>query len=195
MKKIVSVLFIIVMCITLLAGLMSCSSKHPIAQFEEKMKKADSYQIAMIMSNIPLLGTLTMTVKVDGNIQYSPSFLNNQEEYIEIVGNEKYKYTKSYSGKWTKTKETSTNEVKGILDENSMKELFNPANYEKVNGEENIYKQKSDVIFDEYEDVQITIREDSCTIEMNSNSSGITLGVKMVISKLGEIELKLPEVD
>ena len=58
---------------------------------------------------------------------------------------------------------------------------------------ENTYKQKKDVTFDNFEDVTITIEEDSCTIEMMSTDEGY--GVKLVISKIGEIELTLPTVE
>ena len=158
------------------------------------MEKADSYQMSVTMSDVPLFGTFTMTTKVDGNIQYTPAVMFDEEEYIETVGDVKYKYTKDDSGKWTKEKEDSPDDS-SIYGDEFMEKLFNPDNYEKEKGEENIYKQKSDVEFDDYEDAKITIEEDSCTIEMKAISDGLTFGVKIVISKIGEIELKLPEVD
>ena len=84
--------------------------------------------------------------------------------------------------------------LKNVIN-NTADTVVDPDNYEKEKGEENIYKQKSDVEFDDYEDAKITIEEDSCTIEMKAISDGLTFGVKIVISKIGEIELKLPEVD
>lgn len=192
MKKLfVSVSIAIVMCMFFITAFTSCSSKHPIDEFKGKMEKADSYQMSVTMSDIPFFGTFTMTTKVDGNIQYTPAVMFDEEKYIETVGDVKYKYTKDYSGKWTKEKEDSPDD--SVIE--SMEELFNPDNYEKEKGEENIYKQKSDVEFDDYEDVKITIEDDSCTIEMKGISDGLTIGVKIVISKIGEIELKLPEVD
>ena len=195
MKKLVPLSIIIVMCMCLITTFTFCSSKHPIDEFKEKMGKADSYQMSVTMSDVPLFGTFTMTTKVDGNVQYTPAIMFDEEEYIETVGDVKYKYTKDDSGKWTKEKEDSTDDDSSIYGDESMEKLFNPDNYEKVKGEENTYKQKSDVQFDDYEDVKITIGEDSCTIEMKTISDGMTLGVKIVISKIGEIELKLPEVE
>ncbi len=195
MKKIVSLLIIITMCVSLLMAFTSCSSKHPIDEFKEKMEKADSYQMAITMSDVPLFGTFTMTTNVDGNIQYTPAVMFSEEEYVETVGDVKYKYTKDESGKWTKEKEEETEEDdSSIFDDESMEKLFNPDNYEKVRGEKNTYKQKSDVTFDYYEDVKITIEEDSCTIEMNAISDAMTIGVKIVISKIGEVNLTLPKV-
>ena len=176
-------------------NLSSCSFKHPIENFKDKMSEADSYQMSITMSDVPLFGTFTMTTKVDGNIQYTPAVMFNDEEYTETVGDVEYKYTKDESGKWTKTKvEDTEDDSSSSYGDDSLNKLFNPDNYEKVKGEENTYKQKDDVDFEDYENVKITIEDDSCTIEMSSISDGMTFGVKIVISKIGEIELTLPKV-
>ena len=194
MKKVISLLIILATCLSILMAFTSCSSKHPIDEFKEKMEKADNYQMSITMSDVPLFGTFTMTTKVDGNIQYTPAVMFSEEEYTETVDGIKYKYTKDDSGKWTKEKEETNDDDSSIYGDESMAKLFNPDNYEKVKGEENTYKQKSDVTFDDYEDVKITIEDDSCTIEMKAISDGMTFGVKIVISKIGEIELMLPNV-
>ena len=194
MKKVISLLIILATCLSILMAFTSCSSKHPIDEFKEKMEKADSYQMSITMSDVPLFGTFTMTTKVDGNIQYTPAVMFSEEEYTETVDGVKYKYTKDDSGKWTKEKEETNDDDSSIYGDESMAKLFNPDNYEKVKGEENTYKQKSDVTFDDYEDVKITIEDDACTIEMKAISDGMTFGVKIVISKIGEIELTLPKV-
>ncbi len=195
MKKALSFLIIVSLCLSMLMMVTSCSSKHPIEEFKEKMEKADSYQMSITMSDVPFLGTFTMTTKVDGNIQYTPAVMFNEEEYTETVGDVEYKYTKDDSGKWTKTKvEDTEDDSSSIYGDDSLNKLFNPDNYEKVKGEENTYKQKDDVDFEDYENVKITIEDDSCTIEMSFISNGITVGVKIAISKIGEIELTLPKV-
>lgn len=194
MKKVISLLIVLATCLSILMAFTSCSSKHPIDEFKEKMEKADSYQMSITMSDVPFFGTFTMTTKVDGNIQYIPAVMFSEEEYTEIVDDVKYKYTKDDSGKWTKEKEETNDDDSSVYGDESLAKLFNPDNYEKVKGEENTYKQKSDVTFDDYEDVKITIEDDSCTIEMKAISEGMTFGVKIVISKIGKIELTLPQV-
>ena len=147
------------------------------------------------MSDVPLFGTFTMTTQIDGNIQYTPKILFNDEEYIETVGDVKYKYTKNESGKWSKEIDNEAdNDSMGVSDD-SMEDFFNPDNFEKVKDAENTYKQKEGVNFDEYNDVKIIINDDSCTIEMSATSEGMVFGVKIVISKINEIELTLPTVD
>ena len=151
--------------------------------------------MSVTMSDMPFFGTFTITTEVDGNIQYTPAVMFNEEEYTETIGDVEYKYTKDDSGKWTKTKlEDAEDDSSSIYGDGSLNKLFDPSNYEKVKGEENTYKQKEDVDFEDYENVKITIGDDSCTIEMSSISDGMTFGVKIVISKIGEIELTLPKV-
>lgn len=195
MKKTLSFLIIVSLCLSMLMLATSCSSKHPIEEFKEKMEKADSYQMSITMSDVPFLGTVTMTAKVDGNIQYIPATMINEEVYTETVGDVEYQYTKDDSGKWTKTKvENTVDDTSSIYDDDSLNKLFNPDNYEKVKGEENTYKQKDDVDFENYENVKITIEDNSCTIEMSASLQGMTFGLKIVVSKIGEIELTLPTV-
>ena len=193
MKKFVSLFLTLMLCISMMLIVTSCGTKHPIEEFKNKMADADSYQMSFTMSNIPLFGTITITTKVDGNIQYTPAIMFNEEEYIETVGDTKYKYTKNEDATQSKTQDTEEEDDSSVSSDKTMEELFNPDNYEKVKDKENTYKQKKDVTFDNFEDVVITIEEDSCTIEMTSTDEGY--GVKLVISKIGEIELTLPTVE
>ena len=197
MKKTLSLLIVIATCLSLLMAFTSCAPKHPIDAFKEKVEKADSCQMAMTMSDVPLFGTISVTTKLDGNIQYTPATFFSEESYTELVGDVAYKYTKNDSGKWTKAKVSSTDtetDDSSIFSEESMEQIFNSENYEKVSDKENTYRQKSDVTFEGYEDVVITIEDDSCTLEMNATTNGMVFGLTVVISKLGEVELTLPEV-
>ena len=106
MKKFVSLFLTLMLCISMMLIVTSCGTKHPIEEFKNKMADADSYQMSFTMSNIPLFGTITITTKVDGNIQYTPAIMFNEEEYIETVGDTKYKYTKNEDGTWSKTQDT-----------------------------------------------------------------------------------------
>ena len=82
MKKFVSLFLTLMLCISMMLIVTSCGTKHPIEEFKNKMADADSYQMSFTMSNIPLFGTITITTKVDGNIQYTPAIMFNEEEYI-----------------------------------------------------------------------------------------------------------------
>ncbi len=138
-----------------------------------------------------------MTAKMDGNIQYTPASMFGEEQYVETVGNVQYRYTKDDSDNWTKTQveESADDDSSNMFTSEVLEQLFNPDNYEKAAGEENAFKQKSDVEFEEFEDVTIRVEDTSCTIEMTASSNGMTFGVKLVLSKLGEVELTLPVVE
>ena len=86
------------------------------------------------MSNVPLFGTLTITTKVDGNIQYTPAIMFSSEEYIETVGDIEYKYTKNDDGKWTKTEKAKEDDSSSVASPESIDAFFNPENYEVIKG-------------------------------------------------------------
>lgn len=193
MKRMTSLLLALMLCISMMVIVTSCGTKHPIEEFKNKMDSADSYQVSLTMSGVPFFGTITVITKVDGNIQYSSVAMSDMEEYIETVENVKYKYTKNDDGTWSKTQDTEEMSDSSVTDDETLEIFFNPDNYEKVDGEKNTYKQKKGISFDDFEDVVMTIEEDSCTMEMVSIEEGYD--VKIVISKIGEIELTLPTVE
>ena len=193
MKKVLSFLIIASICLSILVMGTSCSSTDQIEEFKEKIEEAGSYQLSMTMTDVPFLGTFTMTAQIDGNIQYTPASMFGEEKYTETVGDATYEYKISDTGEWIKTKiENTDDDSSDVMSDESFAQLFNPDNYEKV--EKNTYKQKDDVTFEEYRNVKLTIEEDSCTFEMTVDEDGMTCGVTIVISKIGEIELALPQV-
>ena len=193
MKKILSLSLALILGISMLLTAVSCAGRHPIEKFKNKMEEADNYQMTITMSNVPLLGTFTMTTKIDGDIQYTPAGMFHDEEYTQTVGDVEYTYTKTEDGEWIKTQSAVEEDTSDITNDETMNDLFNPENYEKVKGEENTYQQKKDVQFDDFEDVVIIIDDNSCTLEMLSKEEGYSM--KIVISKIGEIELTLPSVE
>ena len=200
-KKKAIVLTVIIAAITLIAIMIfSMFAKHPIEIIAYKIAKANNYQMSAVISDVPLLGSMTIQRKIDGNIEYTPSTLFGDEEYIEIVGDVKYSYTKNDDGNWikaeiTETENSSDNGTSDSTSSESILELLNSKNYEKVKGEKNTYKQKRDVVFDNFEDVVIYIGDNSLTIEMTMTLEKISCEAKVVFSKIGEIELTLPEVE
>lgn len=193
MKRTLSYLLIVALCISLLTTSTACFFKHPIDRFKEQLETVDSCQMTITMTNIPLFGTVAMTTQIDGNIQYNSGTFFSDEEYIEIYETVQYKYTKGVNGKWSKSIYTDFNDDK-LIDDEMMEQLFNPQNYEKVRGEKYTYKQKADVNFDNCKDVTITITQEQCSIEMQTTSQGMVVDLELVISKLGEVELTLPNV-
>ena len=195
MKKITSLAVII--CLTALVIFSSCSQKHPIEEFKARMENAESYQMTVTMSDIPVFGSITMAYEIDGNIQHSSAveLMGQEEYYLEALEDSAYMYTKNSYGRWTKTQVTLAESSSDFTSEETINELFDTNNYEKVKDEDNTYKQKKDVVFDGYDEVVIFVGENACTIEMNViTEDGFACATKIVISKIGEVELVLPQL-
>lgn len=207
MKQTTCLLVALLICFSVVFSMTACTSaptegnspititspKHPIEQFFNKMRSAESAQLTVTMYDLPFFGTVTMVSKHDGNIDYTAGSLISEETYTETLDDVKYKYTKNENGKWTKA--LSENDKDDSEDSNDFTKLMeNPDNFEAVEGKPNTYKQKSSVVFDEVDNVTITIEEESCTIEMMMITEDLTCRCVVVISHIGEIELTLPEV-
>lgn len=170
-------------------------AKHPIAKFFGKMEKENNYSMTITMSDIPLFGTISMQIKMDGNVTYTPAVLFGEETYTERVGNDVYTYTKDANGNWMKVKQENTAGSDSTANQfaEDFVELLNPKNYKKDG--KNKYVQKDDVDFESYDNVVITFENDSCIIEMDVISGGMILRTKIVISDVGDVELTLPKVE
>ena len=151
----------------------------------------------MRMYNVPIVGDVSFKMEVDGNIRYIPAVLelDIEECYIETVGKTTYQYTMS-SYKNAEWKKTNYNDENSLIISTSdlIHTLFNPRDYEKVSGEEDTYKFKSNVVVSDFEDAVMKIKKDTCTIEGKMTIEGYTRDIKITISKIGEIKLALPVV-
>ena len=97
----------------------------------------------------------------------------------------------------TKTeKDIGENDLFGNLQDNEMlKELITPENYEKVEGKKNVYRQKEGVEFEGFQNVTITIEKGTCTIQMILyTDNGMALDTVVVISNIGKMDVALPRV-
>ena len=169
----------------------------PIGRILTKLEKNESYHMSATISGIPILGSISLERMVDGNVTYTSAFLLSSEQFIEVVGEDTYLYTKSSDGTWTRKKtDSSSNTADDMIEDliGDVDELTNPKNYERVKGEKYKYKQKDDVDFGGCKDVVITIADDTVTVEMTVSFQGMEMPATVVISRIGEVELTLPEV-
>ena len=193
-QKIIIAAVAAVLCIAMVVGIVLWSSVHPLEKFALKIARKQNFQMDIVLSGIPLFGSVALTCEVDGNIQHIPAATFISESYIETVDDKQYTYSKDENGKWTKTE--SENGMLGNLKDNEMlKDLVDPDNYEPVEGKKNTYRQKADVEFEDCKNVTITIEKDSCTIEMILYTDGMALETLIVISEIGKMDVKLPDVD
>ena len=193
-QKIIIAAVAAVLCIAMVVGIVLWSSVHPLEKFALKIARKQNFQMDIVLSGIPLFGSVALTCEVDGNIQHIPAATFISESYIETVDDKQYTYSKDENGKGTKTE--SENGMLGNLKDNEMlKDLVDPDNYEPVEGKKNTYRQKADVEFEDCKNVTITIEKDSCTIEMILYTDGMALETLIVISEIGKMDVKLPDVD
>ena len=195
-KKITRILIAAVAAVLLIAtvvGIVLWSSVHPIERFALKIARKQNFQMDIVLSGVPLFGSVALTCEVDGNIQHIPQGSFVSESYIETVGDKRYTYSKDDAGKWTKT--IGENDLFGNLQDNEMlQELINPENYEAVEGEKNVYRQKEGVEFESLKNVTLTIEKGTCTIQMILYTDGMALETVVVISNIGKMDVTLPRV-
>lgn len=193
-KKILIIAVALVVCIAAVLSIVLLSaSLDPLERFAAKIARKQNFQMDIVLAGIPLFGSISLTYEVDGNIQHIPDGSFASESYIETVGNKQYQYSKDENGKWVK-EETESNMLSTIQSNEMFQQLVNFENYELVDGEKNVYRQKADVVFEACRDVTITIEKDTCTIEMITLSNGMALETLIVISNIGEIDLTIPKV-
>ena len=194
MKKILLAVLSLMLCVALMLSAVSCTQVHPIQKFLLKMQSSKSYQISVTMEDIPFLGSISLTTKVDGDIQYIPETLINEEAYFQVSSDAQYLYTKNAKGEWTKTKTELDVDVSEFYRNENILKLLDPDSYEAVEGKENVFKLKDDATFDGFDEITITVKDESCTISAKTNLEGFEISVVIVVSEIGKVKLTLPEV-
>jgi len=187
MKKIVS--FVLVICLALTSlVLISCKKEKTLDDFYAEMLETESFRMEMSMT---VMGqTMKETLMVDGGVSRTLESEMSNESYLVEGENGVEEYVKDVFGKWIKSNYTPfEDDLDGVF-EKEMESLFKSENY---NVEKNVYTQRDDVEFESFKDVKITVEEDRCDVLMTMMQSGMELVVKLEISKVGEIDLKLPK--
>ena len=187
-----------VLCIAIALVAIFYKPMHPIEKFALKLMAKRNFQMEVSISDIPLLGSISFVAEMDGNVIHIPDVLSGEESYIEKVGDETFEYKKDETGKWVKSK-SEDDPTLDLLSEDDLKELINSNNYYLVEGTKNVYRQKDDVQFEKFKNVTITLENDSCKIDMIASVEisifgEMALTTQIVISKIGEMNVKLPSV-
>ena len=194
MKKIVSLLLVVTTCLSTVAALSACSFKHPIEKMKEKLEKEGSYKVTIKLSAL-FEDSISGSVEVDGDLCYMPKTdLNSGECYTQAVDSEKeIKILKSHSG-WEKTNFAVWKKpIWRVVTNETLEDLLDADRYSE-SGAENTYEQKRTAAFDGIEDVVIFLDDDSFAIEATVTSGNYKgYDVKIVFSKIGDVEVTLPE--
>ena len=197
-KKIIIAAAALVLCVaTVLSIILISNSVHPIEKFALKIAKKQNFQMDIVLSGIPIFGAVALTCEVDGNVQHIPDSTFVSEQYIETVGDKQYTYSKDSSGKWVKTENDveDDNMLSNLQDNEMLRELINPENYEEVEGQKNVFHQKEGVEFENCKDVTIKIEKNTCTIKMILYLNSWALETVITISNIGKMDVTLPRVN
>lgn len=213
MKKRVSLLLLLILCVSTTLIVTSCNEEHPIAEFKDRLESAGNYQIS-VTKNDSLVGITTSTMKIDGNIWLVPistyssverqtpegetyiEYVASEEDvYIEYIGNDYYMYVQNEEGVWSKTQNDTMKEILEMTKDLIVGQFLDHDNFEKVEGKDRTYQKRKNTSFDienisfDNIDVVVVIEKDSCTIEMIYDTGDVAT---IVISEIGNVKLTLP---
>ena len=191
MKKYLSLFLIIALCFCFIA---SCSANEAMDRFKNEMQESGSYKISVTVYGMPFYGDMSITTEFDGNVKYTPDSIAGKEKYVESSGGFEYVYTKNANGEWQKSDAKAQGSSLGV-GEKAMQNLFDPEKYDVSGKGDKVYTQKKGVSFSGYSDVVMEFTDDTCTIDLKIVASGESYSAKIVISELGKVDLKLPEVN
>ena len=195
-KKIIIAVVAAVLCVaTVLSIVLISNLGHPLEKFALKIITKKNFQMDIVLSGIPLFGTVALTCEVDENLMHIPDATFISEQYVETVGDKRYTYTKDSNEKWTKTESDTDGMLSDIQNNEIIQELINIDNYEEVEGEKNVYRQKEGVELEHFKNVIITLEKDTCTIQTILFSDGMALDAVIVISNIGKMDVTLPRVN
>lgn len=187
MMKRKSVIAIIFLCTAVLA-LTSCQRQSAVEDFAKRLSEADSYRISVSVSP-DSGGTYHFTYDVDGEVVYSKASVLSPELYI-TNGSDVYE---NVDGRYVHTKKSNA----APLPPTQIIEAFfkNADCYEKIEELENTYILKPDFAPENASDVTLRVLENSCVIELTTEYNGMPCICEIVVGKLNEITILLPEFE
>lgn len=192
MKKVVSLLLCICLCIGCVITLSSCSFKHPVEALREKLENSNNFQMKMTIKDVPLLGDVKSTVQVDGNKQHYSALMLESEYYTETIDDVKYKYTQNSKGQWFKAVMEEDDDEDDPAIGSTLKDVLIKDHFEKV--DKNTYRQKAEVEFEHFSRMTITVSDDIYTIETMMEANRVNVNCTLEFSHFGEIKITLPEL-
>lgn len=193
MKKIsIFLLFIMVFCSVAFVS-VSCNQTDKISKMKRTLEEAES---------------LTITFKATFDEEQEKYIFRYEDNKMQIVGGE-YGYEGEFyeidennnyihhyflvsNNKWAKIttlkpedgENDFSNEIwKGV----DIDELFNPENYDVVEGEKNTFKIKEDIILENLEDIVLIYGKDKYTIKSDN--------VEIIFSRINKTYINLPSVE
>lgn len=206
MRKLLKPLSLAMTALMLIASLTACAKTPTPAEIYEKVEGAGNGKVVMKIKVGELMTTKSV-MKMDGDKAHIVTEVEmmgavNEEETYEVKkGDKRIVYSKDKDGNWTKEEKDEEEDEDGV---EAFMELFDTDNYEEFDKESRRYVMKEDVELEIGEMVcsegYIEVGEDGTYViytelEMGGMGAKIEGSLKITISEIGEISVKLPKVD
>jgi len=180
--------------IGLLFIFVSCSSANDLENAFDKMETVDSYRMDMKMTNVPFVGSMSITVKQDGDMTYSSNPLLTEGLYQKTIDGEVYDYILQEDGSYELSTTPSSDEEEDLeyvdsLDYNDFSETDDMTWTMKT---DRIYLDENE---SEYmENVVITLNNQGYfdTINFSVTTEGLTLDVEITFTDYNNTTVELP---
>ena len=187
------------------ASLTACAKTPTPAEVYQLVEDADSAKIVIKMELGELI-SVKATMKMEGDKAHVTSEttalgMSQNEEYYQLKDGDKiYRYEQDEDGNWVKTESEEEEDEDAI---SVYEELFDPENYKEFNKETRRYDMKDDVEVEldgmTCSDGYIEIGEDGTytiyvEISREVMETKVEGSLKITISNIGEVSVKLPEV-
>ena len=189
MKKTLTLLFF-----TLLLIFSGCSSKSNLEEAYAKMETVDSYRVDMKMDNIPLVGSMSITIKQDGDMLYTSNPFFEQGIYQKMIDGETYDYELQEDGSYilSSTPSGETEDETDYIDELDYTNFSETDDNTWVSNSERIYLDDEET--DYLEDIIITLNDDGYfdTIQFTLTAEGVTMDIELVYSGYNTTTVELP---
>jgi len=173
--------------------LIGCSQNDLEKSFD-KMEDAESYRMEVTMSNIPVLGSMTMVMKVDDDMIYSSDPFSG-DAYAKVVDGEQYAYY-YYNGQYiledepmdVSSEDIDTNILEGI-DYDDFEETDDN---EWTLIEDRIYLDDTETTY--MEDVVITLNDNGYVANMTFSMlvENMKVDVEIEFSDFNNTVVELP---
>lgn len=221
MKKIITWLLAVILCLSLTLGMAACG-KQPLPSDEtpqdetptEEMPQDETPPEPAVPDHLREFGDALRAAGNDCKVQLTILKINNKPTEalsvtIELTGHVQYlpasrqyisaeadgEYIYVYNHEfftYSKVKNTSGESASDLTPE-MLQEFFNADNFDQDKKNPDQYRQKKDVAFETLEDVAITVEGDTVTVFATVLYRGVSIREKIVFSDVGKMKVELPD--
>lgn len=188
-----TIVMLLVVCLASFAGCFT--SPKDIDNFLEKLQKADSMEMVMTM-DIPMAGSMTNTIKVDGNKSFSSSSIDESAVFTEVVEDKLHIYTQ-YGNTWREETYPIQDNEEIPSETESFEVFFDSDNY-TYSSEDKAFKLKDGKYIDfegmRFSSVLLKLNLNSCVLTCQVNMEGVPVDCTIEIKNINKTKLSKEDI-